>query len=34
MLTQRGRGHFTDTDVTNVARLAMAGLVQTPIAAA
>ena len=29
MLTMRGRGHVTDGDVTDVARLAMAGLVQT-----
>jgi hypothetical protein len=29
MLTTRGRGHFTDADVTDVAKLAMAGLIQT-----
>ena len=29
MLTMRGRGHFTDADVTDVANLAIAGLVQT-----
>ena len=29
MLTMRGRGHFTDADVTDVAKLAMAGLIQT-----
>ena len=28
MLTMRGRGHFNDADVTDVAKLAMAGLVQ------
>ena len=34
MLAVRGRGHFGDADVADVARLAMAGLVQTPTAAA
>ena len=29
MLALRGRGRFTDTDVADVAQLAMAGLVQT-----
>jgi hypothetical protein len=29
MLTQRGYGRFTDADVVDVARLAMAGLIQT-----
>ena len=29
MLALRGRGRFTDTDVAEVAHLAMAGLVQT-----
>ena len=32
MLALRGRGRFTDTDVADVAQLAMAGLVQTPTA--
>ena len=34
MLTMRGRGHFTDGDVTDVAKLAMAGLVHTADSAA
>ena len=34
MLTLRGGGRFTDADVADVARLAMAGLVQTSTAAA
>jgi hypothetical protein len=34
MLTQRGRGRFTDTDVADVAQLAMAGLIQTADSAA
>jgi hypothetical protein len=29
MLTMRGRGHFNDGDVADVAKLAMAGLIQT-----
>jgi hypothetical protein len=29
MLALRGRGRFTDTDVADVAQLAMAGLMQT-----
>jgi hypothetical protein len=29
ILALRGRGRFTDTDVADVARLALAGLVQT-----
>ena len=29
MLRMRGYGHFSDTDVADVAQLAMAGLVQT-----
>jgi hypothetical protein len=29
MLVQRGRGHFNDADVSDVAKLAMAGLIQT-----
>jgi hypothetical protein len=29
MLTMRGRGHFTDSDVADVAKLAIAGLCQT-----
>jgi hypothetical protein len=33
MLAMRGRGHFADSDVADVARLALAGLMQTPIAA-
>jgi hypothetical protein len=32
MLTQRGRGHFNDSDVSDVAKLALAGLVQQPAA--
>jgi hypothetical protein len=28
MLTLRGRGHFNDADVTNVAQLALRGLMQ------
>ena len=28
MLTMRGRGHFNDADVADVAKLAMAGLIQ------
>ena len=34
MLTMRGRGHFNDADVTDVTKLAMAGLVQTTDTAA
>ena len=34
MLALRGRGHFGDSDVMEVAQLALAGLVQTPTAAA
>ena len=34
MLTMRGRGHFTDGDVIDVAKLAIAGLVQTADSAA
>ena len=34
MLVLRGRGRFNDADVANVARLAMAGLVQTADSAA
>jgi hypothetical protein len=30
MLTMRGRGHFTDDDVTDVAELALAGLAHQP----
>jgi hypothetical protein len=33
MLAVRGRGHFTDDDVADVARLAMAGLIQNASAA-
>jgi hypothetical protein len=29
MLTMRGRGHFTDADVADVAQLALARLIQT-----
>ena len=29
MLALRGRGRFTDTDVADVAQLALAGLIQT-----
>jgi hypothetical protein len=29
MLAMRGRGHFNDGDVADVAKLAMAGLIQT-----
>ena len=29
MLALRGRGHFNDADVADVAKLAMAGLIQT-----
>ena len=32
MLTQRGRGHVTDADVTDVAKLALCGLVHTDAA--
>jgi hypothetical protein len=34
MLAMRGRGRFTDTDVADVAQLALAGLVQTADSAA
>ena len=34
MLAIRGRGRFTDTDVTDVAQLAMAGLIQSADSAA
>jgi hypothetical protein len=34
MLTQRGRGHLDDSDVSDVAKLALAGLVQTAESAA
>ena len=34
MLALRGRGRFTDTDVADVAQLALAGLVQTADSAA
>jgi hypothetical protein len=34
MLAVRGRGHFTDDDVADVARLAMAGLIQNADSAA
>jgi hypothetical protein len=34
MLAQRGRGHFNDTEVADVAQLALAGLVQTADSAA
>ena len=30
MLTMRGRGHFTDGDVDDVAKLALAGLIKQP----
>jgi hypothetical protein len=30
MLRMRGYGHFTDADVTDVAKLALAGLIQQP----
>ena len=32
MLTVRGRGHFNDADVADVARLALCGLIQQPAA--
>ena len=32
MLTMRGRGHVTDTDVSDVAKLALTGLAQQPAA--
>jgi hypothetical protein len=32
MLTQRGRGHVTDADVTDVVKLALCGLVHTDAA--
>ena len=32
MLTMRGRGHFNDADVTDVAKLALTGLAQQPAA--
>jgi hypothetical protein len=32
MLTQRGRGHVTDADVTDVAKLALTGLAHQPAA--
>ena len=34
MLAIRGRGRFTDTDVTDVAQLALAGLIQSADSAA
>jgi hypothetical protein len=34
MLTMRGHGHFTDADVSDVAMLALAGLIQTADSAA
>ena len=34
MLAVRGRGRFTDTDVADVAQLAMAGFIQTADSAA
>jgi len=34
MLAVRGRGRFTDTDVADVAQLALAGLIQTADSAA
>jgi hypothetical protein len=34
MLTMRGRGHFNDADVSDVAKLAIAGLCQTADTAA
>ena len=33
MLTQRGRGHVADADVTDVAKLALTGLAHQPAAA-
>ena len=33
MLTQRGRGHVTDADVTDVAKLALTGVAHQPAAA-
>jgi hypothetical protein len=32
MLTQRGGGHFDDSDVTEIARLALTGLAHQPAA--
>ena len=32
MLMKRGRGHFNDSDVADVTKLAVAGLVQQPAA--
>ncbi len=32
MLTMRGRGHFSDADVSDVAKLALIGLAQQPAA--
>jgi hypothetical protein len=32
MLTMRGRGHFNDSDVIDVAKLALTGLAQQPAA--
>ena len=32
MLTQRGRGHFGDADVSDVAKLALTGLAHQPAA--
>jgi hypothetical protein len=32
MLTMRGRGHFSDTDVVDVAKLALTGLAHQPAA--
>ena len=32
MLAVRGRGHFNDSDVTDVAKLALTGLAQQPAA--
>jgi len=32
MLAVRGRGHYSDADVTDVATLALAGLAQQPVA--
>ena len=32
MLTMRGRGHFNDSSVTDVAKLALTGLAQQPAA--
>jgi hypothetical protein len=34
MLAQRGRGHFSDSDVSDVAKLALAGFVHTADSAA